>query len=93
MTVTLDQAKQQLHVLHEDDDAQLTSLIIWSTAEIVRFTGADYDAEAPELNLAQIILIRWRYYPDEEVELDDIYHLPRAFVAVVSGSFRTPTLA
>jgi hypothetical protein len=93
MPLTVEEMKRHLHILHEDDDLQLADLIAWSAAEIVRFADEDNDAAASGLNLAQIILIRWRYYPDEEVELDDIYNMPRAFVALMAGSYRTPTLA
>lgn len=92
MSVSLTEVKQSLHILHNDDDAQLTDLIDQSLSALLRFVGEGYDVYADELSAAQIIWIRWRYYSDEDVELDPIHNLPRAFVAL-AGPYRTPTVA
>jgi hypothetical protein len=92
MSVSLTEVKQSLHILHSDDDAQLTDLIDQSLSALLRFVGEGYDVYADELNAAQIIWIRWRYYTDEAVDLDPIHNLPRPFVAL-AGPYRTPTVA
>lgn len=92
MSVSLSDVKKHLHVLHNDDDDQLNDLIVQSLSALLRFVGEGYDVYADELSAAQIIWIRWRYYSDEDVELDPIHNLPRAFVALASP-YRTPTVA
>src|SRR3546814_18242354 len=91
MSVTLTDVKKHLHVLHNDDDDQLNDLIGQSLSALLRFVGEGYDVSADELNAAQIIWFRWRYSSDEDVELDPIPNLPRAFVAL-PGPYPPPTL-
>lgn len=92
-SVTLGQVKQHLHIYHDDDDGQLADLISQAEKALARYVGEVTDGDhAGDLVAAQIVWIRWRYYTDEAVELDEIHNLPRPFVAL-AGPYRTPTIA
>lgn len=90
--ITVAQAKEHLHILHADDDAQLEDLCTWAFATAMKFCGEGWDEYAAELADAQVALIRWRYFTDVEVPIDPVSKLPEAFVAL-AGPYRTPTVA
>lgn len=91
--LTLAQIKRHLHILHDDDDSQLSDLARQAGKEMLRYVGQyAMDSYASELLIAQIIWVRWRYYVDEQVEIDEITGYPRAFVAL-AGPYRTPTFS
>lgn len=92
MTVTLQQAKDHLRVRHDDQDDLITDHMARALAAIVRLTGAGYEADEPDLDAAQLLIIEWLFRPEDEVRIDPIYGLPEAAVAL-AVPFRTPTLA
>lgn len=91
MTVSLDQAKAQLRVRHTDQNGYITDLIARAQTWIDRFVGEELDPQPADLDHASLILIEWWFYPDNKVELDETYNVPRAVVALALP-FRTPTL-
>lgn len=92
MSLSLDEAKAQLRVLHSEQDAYITLLIGAAQSSIQRYTGEGFDAEADDLKAAQLLLIEHLFYPDADIDLDPATDLPRAVVAL-AGPYRTPTLA
>ena len=90
--ITLEQAKDQLRVLHSDQDDFISDLIARALATIMRLTGDGFDEYAEDLDAAQLLLVEWWFYPDSDVELDEVYNLPRAVVAL-AVPYRTPTVA
>lgn len=87
MTITLELAKSHLRVLHDDEDALITSYIGAAHAWVIRYAGDNYDAAAPELDQAELLLIGF-YYENRGIS-DDV---PPA-VKSLAGPFRLPTLA
>ena len=90
MTVSLDQAKAQLRVRHNDDDQFITDLVERAEAAIERYVGADVTTAA-DLDAAKVLLVEFWFYPDSKVDVDTDTGFPRAVVSL-ARPFRTPTL-
>ena len=90
--ITLEQAKAQLRVLSSDQDDFITDLMNRALATLQRLTGENYDPYSEDLDAAQVLLVEWWFYPDNDVELDEVYNLPRAVVAL-AVPYRDPTIA
>lgn len=82
MSVTLDQAKAHLRILNTLQDTEIGSLVLQSKAMLQRLLEDAYSETAEDLNAAQLLIIEWLFRPDDNIPLDDIYHLPRAVVAL-----------
>lgn len=92
MSVTLEQAKEHLRIRHDDQDVLISDQIMRSQSALIRLTGSGYVEDEPDLDAAQLLMIEWMFRPEDKVEIDPVYHLPRAVVALACP-FRTPTLA
>lgn len=90
--ITLEQAKDQLRVLSDDQDSFISDLMSRALATLQRLVGDNYDPYSEDLDAAQLLLVEWWFYPDSDVELDEVYNLPRAVVAL-AVPYRTPTVA
>lgn len=91
MSVDLALAKQHLRVLHDDEDVLIGTLIDASLAHLQKLLGDDYEPYLDDLAAAQLLLIEWLYRPEDKVDLDEIFNLPRAVVALATP-YRLPTI-
>lgn len=92
MSITLEQAKQQLRVTSAAHDAQITRHMASALATVQKLVGEAFDADAPDLDIAQLLLIEWYFYPSDKVTIDPITKLPESVIAH-AGPYRTPTIA
>lgn len=86
MSVALTLAKQHLRVHHNDEDDLIVTYIDAALAWLQRFCGDNYDAYAPELEQAQLLLVGYFY---ENRGIGD--EVPPA-VKALAGPFRLPTV-
>lgn len=86
MGVTLTIAKQHCRVHHDDEDDLIDGYIAAANAWLVRFCGDNYDAYAPELEQAQLLLVGY-FYENRGIGED----VPPA-VKALAGPFRLPTV-
>lgn len=92
--VTLEMAKEHLRVRHDDEDTLITSYIAAALAWVIRYTGDNYDDEAQELIMAQLLLVGHWY--DNRSAVDSGNGSPQEVpftVEALAGPFRLPTIA
>ena len=92
MSVTLTEAKGHLRIRSADHDAHITLLVASSDAALRRYTGDQYDPDAPDLKAAQLLLIEQMFYPSSGLDLDDVTGWPVA-AAALAQPYRAPTIA
>ncbi|HMO74085.1 MAG TPA: head-tail connector protein [Sphingopyxis sp.] len=88
-------AKDQIRVRHNDEDALIMGYVVASLAWLERYCGENYDAYAPELEQAQLLLIAHWYINREAVAVGNatIPHEVPLAVEALAGPFRLPTIA
>lgn len=63
--VTLNMAKAHLRIRHNDEDALIADYIRTARAWMARYAGVNDDPAAPELQLAELMLVA-SFYEDRE---------------------------
>ncbi|MGV1682908.1 head-tail connector protein [Sphingopyxis sp. NJF-3] len=93
MSVSLEMAKEQIRVTHDDEDGLIASYIVAANAWLVRYCGDNYDPYAPELEQAELLLVSHWYENRSTVDSGNV--IPREIpfsVEALAGPFRLPTI-